>query len=321
MRVGIIGCSINGAYLAYRLTKDGHDVTVFEAKDEIGGKPCSGLVSERIWDFIPRNDSLIENKISAVELRFPNKKVEVEFSPNMLAVDRNGLDKYVAQLAEKAGAKIKLGHRAVKIIAVGKSKPHLVVETGGRTAVQEFDRIVGCDGANSFVREQAGAPRPSFRLGIYKTLKKKGKKGIVEVTPTSDGFRWKIPRGRTVEIGALEKPDKAKIAFKGPKQGRLRSAIIPEGLTVSRDNRLALCGDAAGLAKPWSGGGIIWGMIAANLLAASKLDIARYNRLLERRFGARIFFSRLARKTVYMLGNYAPFLLPRKAIMDSDCLY
>lgn len=319
MRVGIVGCSINGAYLAYRLAKQGHDVTVFEEKDEIGGKPCSGLVSERIWYFIPRNDSLVENRISTVELRFPRKRVTVEFSPNMLAMDRNGLDRYVAQLAEKAGAKIKLGHRAVKIIAVGKSKPHLVAETDGKTVAQEFDRIVGCDGANSHIREQLKLTRPSFRLGMYKTLKRRGKKNIVEVTPTPDGFRWKIPRGATTEAGAMEKPDRMRASFRRIKV--YRAAIIPEGLVISKHKRFALCGDAAGLTKPWSGGGIIWGMTAADLLAGSGLDIAKYNRALERHFGPKIFFSKLARKAVYVTGTRAPFLLPRNVHMDSDWLY
>ena len=68
MKIGIIGCSINGAYLAWKLSKE-NDVTVFEKNKTIGEKPCSGLVSERIWNFIPKNDDLIENVID--ESRFP----------------------------------------------------------------------------------------------------------------------------------------------------------------------------------------------------------------------------------------------------------
>ena len=319
MRVGIVGCSINGAYLAYRLAKAGHDVTVFEEKKNIGGKACSGLVSERIWGFIPRDEKLIENKINAVEIRFPRKKIKVEFNPPMLAVNRTELDRYVARLAEGAGARIKTGHKVVKIIAVGKSKPHLVAETDGRTVAQEFDRIVGCDGANSHIREQLELTRPSFRLGMYKMLKRRGKKSTVEVTPTTDGFKWKIPRGATTEAGAMEKPDRMRAAFRRAKA--YRAAIIPEGLVLSKHKRFALCGDAAGLTKPWSGGGIIWGMTAANLLAGSGLDVAKYNRALERHFGPKIFFSRIARKAVHIAGTRAPFLLPRNVHMDSDWLY
>ena len=321
MRVGIVGCSINGAYLAYRLAKQGHDVTVFEEKSEIGGKPCSGLVSERIWDFLPKNERIVLNRVSEVEIRFPKKKVRISFRPEMLVVDRNLLDSYAAKLAAAAGAKIKLGHKAVKIISLGGSKPHLVAESGGRTHVQEFDRIIGCDGANSRIRGHLKAKKPLFRFGMYVVLKKKNRKNIVEVSPTENGFKWRIPRGETIEAGAIERPDKIKKIFRRAKALRRFSAIIPEGLCVSKDRRFALCGDAAGLAKPWSGGGIIWGLTAANLLAASKLNVAKYNRKLERHFGPKIFFSKLARKAVYLAGTKAPWLLPRNVFIDSDWLF
>jgi len=321
MRVGIIGCSINGAYLAYRLARDGHDVTIFESKSGAGGKPCSGLVSERIWDFIPRNDALIENRIEAAVIRFPRKKIRVEFSHQMLALDRPELDKYAARLAEGAGVKVKFSHKAVKIISLGRSKPHAVIENGGRTTVQEFDRIIGCDGANSLVRKYAGAAEPSFRIGMYTTKKAKGNGSTVNVTPTRNGFKWKIPRGGTVETGIVESPEAARKAFRRPKAAKIFSAIIPEGLSLSKDKRFALCGDAAGLTKPWSGGGIIWGMTAADLLADCKLNVEKYNRALERHFGPKIFFSRLASKAVYFAGNIVPFLLPKKSHMDSDWLY
>lgn len=321
MRVGIVGCSINGAYLAYRLSKSGYDVTVFESKKEVGGKPCSGLVSERLWDFVPRNDALVENAVSTVEFRFPKKKTTVVFSHRMLALKRGELDRYVAGLAEDAGAKIRLGHKVVKIIFVGRSKPHLVAESGGKTVAQEFDQIIGCDGANSMVRPYARAAKPSFRLGLYAILKRKSKKNNVEIIPTKDGFRWKIPRGGNTEVGALEKPENAKKIFRRARSLGVHSAIIPEGLSLSKDRRFALCGDAAGLTKPWSGGGIVWGMTAANLLAESKLDTAKYNRKLQKYFGPKIFFSRLARKAVFFAGKYARFLIPKRAHTDSDWLF
>jgi flavin-dependent dehydrogenase len=273
-----------------------------------------------LWDFVPRNDALVENEIDTVELRFPKKRSTVFFNRNMLALNRGGLDKYAAKLAEEAGAKIKTGHRAVKIISLGRSRPHLVAENGGRTVAQEFDRIIGCDGANSVVRKYARAKTPSFRIGLYAVLKRRSKKNSVEVSPTENGFKWKIPRGETTEVGALERPERVKKIFRRAKT-EVFSAIIPEGLSLSKDKRFMLCGDAAGLTKPWSGGGIIWGMTAADLLADSKLDTARYNRRLERHFGPKIFFSKLARKAVYFAGKHAPFLIPKRAHMDSDWLY
>jgi len=321
MRVGIIGCSINGAYLAYKLAKSGQDVTVFEGKKEPGGKACSGMVSERIWDFIPRNEELIENRIGSVEIRFPRKKITADFKPEMLVLNRAGLDRYVAGLAESAGAKIKFGHKVIKIISFKRSKPHLVADTGGRTVVQEFDRIIGCDGANSHMREHLKIGKPDFRVGIYANLNKKSAKNVVEVTPTRNGFKWKIPRGKTVEVGALEKTENIRKIFRRAKAAGMTSAIVPERLAFSKDRRFALCGDAAGLTKPWSGGGIIWGMTAADLLAESKLNVAKYNRKLEKHFGPKIFFSNIARRAVFLIGTKMPQLIPKNVYIDSDWLY
>jgi flavin-dependent dehydrogenase len=323
MRVGIIGCSINGAYLAYKLAKAGHEVTVFEEKSKPGGKPCSGLVSERIWDLIPRNEPLIENRINSVSVRFPKRRIEARFRPAMLAVNRHELDVYVTGLAATAGAKILLGHKAIKIITPKKSmKPHLVAECGGRTVVQEFDRIVGCDGANSFVRAHLNVPKPSFRIGILANQKNGKNTDVVDASPTEHGFKWKIPRGKTAEIGVVESPKQAKRLLGKIGRGKnVRSALIPEGLRLSNDKRFALCGDAAGLTKPWSGGGIIWGMTAADLLVDANLNVQKYNRALERHFGPKVFFSKLARTAVYLLGNKAPRLLPTTVSIDSDWLY
>ena len=49
MKIGIVGCGINGSYLAWKLSKE-HDVMVFEKKKQIGKEVCSGIVSQRIWD-------------------------------------------------------------------------------------------------------------------------------------------------------------------------------------------------------------------------------------------------------------------------------
>ena len=327
MRIGIVGCSINGAYLAHKLAQKGHKVTVFESKKKIGGKACSGLVSERIWDFIPRNKAIIENEIRFVDVCFPKKRIEIRFRPKMLVLNRNKLDKYMASLAEKAGAKIRLGHRTVRMISLKKSRPQLVVETGGKTIVQEFDRIIGCDGANSKVRAQLGTNAPSFRLGMY-TIMRKGKgqkKDRVKVIPTKYGFKWKIPQKRSMEVGAIEKAKTAKKAFRQiartKKKKKIFSAIIPEGLVTSNNKHFALCGDAAGLTKPWSGGGIIWGMTAAQMFIDTKCSVPKYNRKLRKYFGPKFVISRVARKLVIFAGNRMPWLLPKKVVMDSDWLY
>jgi len=55
MKVAIVGASVSGLYLAWKLSEKKNEVFVFERKEKVGGKVCSGLFSERIFEFIPES--------------------------------------------------------------------------------------------------------------------------------------------------------------------------------------------------------------------------------------------------------------------------
>ena len=106
LKVAIIGAGINGLYLAWKLAKKKCNVTVFEKKDKIGKRACSGLFSERILEFIPQSKKLIQNRIESVLIHFPKRTLKVNFSRKFLVMSHFKLDELTAELAEKAGAKI-----------------------------------------------------------------------------------------------------------------------------------------------------------------------------------------------------------------------
>src|SRR3990170_5386346 len=108
MKVGIVGCGTPGAYLAWKLAKD-NEVTVFERKSVIGKEVCSGLVSNRLWDFIPKNKDLIENTINTVVLHFKRKTVSLKLNPGMFVLSHKLLDQYVSDIAKESGAEILSG--------------------------------------------------------------------------------------------------------------------------------------------------------------------------------------------------------------------
>ena len=325
MRIGIIGCGIVGAYLAWRLAKQGHDVLVFEEKRKIGGKACSGLISGRLWKFIPKNKKLIKHTIRCCNIKFPRKTSKLYFSPRMMVIDRSGLDRYVAGLAKKAGAKIYTGHRAKKIFLRRKSKLQASFETGKISKVLEFDRIIGADGALSVVRKELVARDPKFRLGIYSYKRQKNRKGSVDTFPLSNGFSWKIPAKRKIEVGTIHDKKNAKKEFKKikrkfkvAKKSRKYSALVPTGIITTNTRKVALCGDAAGLTKPWSGGGVIWGLTAADILVKNFPRMRKYNRKLRRKFGAQMMLGNIMNTGVMFAGNYLPWLLPNEVIFDPD---
>ena len=307
LKVAIIGAGIIGLYLGWKLSKKGHQVTIFEKRGKIGKEACSGLFSERLLNFIPESQGLVQNQIESTLIHFPKKTIKVNFSKRFLVVNHSELDRLVADLATKAGAKIVL------------NSPISVLPAG-------FDRIIGCDGANSVVRKNLGLRDMKCRLGTLGFLPEKNYANYVETWPVPAGFLWKIPRGQETEYGIIAKPDLApKIWEDFLKKRNLQlpktdSALIPQGFSIPKNNSVTLAGDAAGLTKPWSGGGVIWGLLGAEILLRTFPDFLKYRSAMQKYFGLKIIFSKTATKMVYFLGFKTSWILPKNIKIESDFL-
>ena len=307
-KVAIIGAGINGLYLAWQLSQRGHQVTLFERKEIIGKEVCSGLFSENILKFIPQSKKLIQGEINSVKIHFPKKTIRVYFAEKFFLMSHSQLDNLVAQLAREAGVKIILNQEV-------------------NSLPEGFDKIIGADGPNSFVRRNLNLPRPKFRLGIHGFLKKKEIAGFVETWPVKQGFIWRIPRNKEVEYGIaanpLEANDLLEEFLKKDKiyLSQKKAALIPQGLIIPKNSlEIALCGDAVGLTKPWSGGGVIWGLLAANILLKNFPDFLKYEKELKRFFLFKILFSQIATKIVYFFGFNFPWVFPKNIKIKGDFL-
>jgi len=305
MKTAIIGAGTCGLYLGWKLAEK-HQVAVFEKKQNIGNEVCSGLFSERILSFFPGSEKLIQNRINFVLVHFPKKTIRIEFSKRFLIISHYELDRLALSLAEKAGAEI--------------------IKSNVSALPQGFDRIIGCDGANSFVRRHLNLSEPNFRLGIQGFIKKEDSRDFVEVWPVKKGFIWKIPRGKEIEYGIMTDPRSASRLFKEFLEKRnlsfekIKSKVIPQGFIMSNNPLIALCGDSAGLTKPWSGGGVIWGLKAADILLKDFPDLMKYHKEAKRFFKPKISLSKKAVSLVYFLGFNTPWLLPKNNKIESDYL-
>ena len=315
-KIAIIGGGIIGLYLAGKLSEQGHEVSVFEKKKEsdAGKKVCSALYSERIRNFIPQAEKCIENIIEGCVINFPKKKIKLNFQPKHLVINREQLIGELIILARQAGAK-------------------LFFEQEIKSLPEPYDYIIGCDGAGSVVRKLLNLPKPNINLGAQIFIKDKDSSKFVSTEPVQSGFCWKIPRGEWVEYGAMGHPGQIEKDFVNflkqiniDYSGELFSAAIPQpkfslrqaGLIFPKQKNITLCGDACGLTKPWSGGGIIWGLTAADILLKTFPDFEEYKRLTVQKFRWPIFKGHLSKQLVYFLGHSCPYILPSDITYDND---
>ena len=317
IKVAVVGGGVMGLYISWKLSEAGHDVSLFDKKkeDAIGHKCCSALVSERIKQFIPITEECVENTISACVINFPKGKVKLNFKPKHLALNREMLIDILLDLNKKAGTRIILGQEIKKV-------------------PQGFDRVIGCDGAFSVIRRSLDLPDPKIKNGIQAYSLIRNKSNITETftSPNLFGFCWKIPKGDKIEYGALGTQSEVKkkvdiiLGIKGVEKDSLLSAAVPcpkfpwfnAGLIFPKDKNITLCGDAMGLTKPWSGGGIIWGLHAANILIKTFPDFKKYKKETVRFFKFKILKGQISNYLVQTVGKTFPKILPKEMTYDND---
>ena len=106
---------------------------------------------------------------------------------------------------------------------------------------------------------------------------------------------------------------------------KIFAALIPQpsfslggGLVIPNNENVTLCGDAMGLTKPWSGGGIIWGLYAADILIKTFPDFREYKREIQRFFRLKTMKGIISNKAVHALGRYFPYIIPSRIKYDND---
>lgn len=303
-KIAIIGAGIIGLYTAYKLQKRGFKVVVFEKKNTIGLKPCSALISERIKKSLLIPDYLYEKKVSSILVHFQRRDICLKVSPCFLHFDRQKLDEFIFQLAKKEGVTF-FFNKEIKELPKG------------------FDKIIICSGALYNKEEK------SFRLGVQYFVKNTLANQQIEIWPFQGkdyGFLWKIPRKEEIEYGAIGSAKDAlahlkdflsqeKISFD---QKNLKAALIPQGLCFLKEKNIFLLGDAAGLTKPTTGGGVIWGIKAADILIDNFSDFKKAEKKINRFFKLKVLKGKLAVRLGYFAGKYLFFFLPKKVKIDAD---
>ncbi|REA05994.1 electron transfer flavoprotein [Haloferax sp. Atlit-6N] len=283
----VVGVGPAGARFARRAADAGYDVLALE-KGEVGTPlACSGHVSTDIWDYVPdeARDRLFQNRIYGANFRVggPNSKAYPFYKQSEVSnvIDRVELDRTLADCARDAGADVREGHTVTAVEELD-DRVRLTVSVAGEAGTVRFEAkmVAGCDGPTSRVRRALDLPEPSETLhGVLAFDPDPDDGDFVDVHLTVPRFfAWRIPRGDAgVEYGLAAPPGAevnemfdALTNTYDVETEHFCSGAIPIGPPDRTTTRRAfLVGDAAAQTKPFTGGGILYGMTAADIAAAT----------------------------------------------------
>lgn len=254
----------------------------FEAFDEFG-LPRSLILgtadSARFWGAAGQSVLVASDRVQAT------------------VIDRAGLDRWLVERAQAAGATLQVGSR-VERIAIGDDGVR--VEGRGLAAPARARAAVLACGANYRFHRELGLGLPDVFLQSaqldtpFPAAPQVEVRFGREIAPS--GFAWLVPFERDgasrARIGLMSETRAGErfTAFAATLCDRAgcrvhelsapRRKMIPLGpVPRTYANRLLAVGDAAGLVKPTTGGGIYYGMLSGGLAAEVLDDGLRRDRL------------------------------------------
>ncbi len=290
MRISIIGGGPSGSSAAHDLARKGHEVHLFEENSEIGIPcHCTGIVTKVLWEHIPKKKELILNELKSVRIHGPSTFTDVPLSEFVL--DRAGLDKYLAQRASDAGVSIHYNQRFT-----GVQNRQLMFSSSDTQSPKQADVLIGADGPRSAVAKATNIfGERRFYLGVQATASGNFVPDRFEVwfgTVCPGFFAWLVPESESVArigIAALESPQKY---FQPFIKKHAKKIISYQGGPIPWFNKSSkqftmhnglptyLVGDAGGLVKATTGGGIITGIMSGQLCAQAIEQQTSYEKLL-----------------------------------------
>ncbi len=284
----VIGAGPAGSHVAYLLASQGHRVTVLEQQPRVGkGSRCTGVLGKECLDRYPEAREAIVSGAASARFYSPNgQSLRVHRDPAQAwVVDRDILDEALARRAQAAGARYVLGTRAVDLELTRDGVSALVDEQGKPRALKAATVVIS-NGLTSALPLRLGMGKlPDVVAGAQ-----------AEVHLTSDTevevylgqsvapgfFAWLVPTypGRAW-LGLFSRRQPATYLrqlhdrlVQGGRIAPLEPTITSWGIPLrprprTYASRALVVGDAAGQVKPTTGGGVYYGLLCAEVAAAT----------------------------------------------------
>ena len=319
----VIGGGPAGMSAAAEAARRGVNVLVLEEHASIGEPVhCTGVLAADAFDELGLSRTTTLNELQRVCFHAPGGAT-LEHDTTVteaVVIDRAAFDRQMAATARLAGATICSSARVADLAV---TQTGVVATLGDGRSVRARAAVLAT-GANYALQRRLGMGMPRVYLQSAQREFAARHTGPVEVffgrSVAPKGFAWVVPvqrpDGPYVRVGVMAERDVERSFLEIVQRAQRRWSIEPGDLEPRRKmlplsavprsytDRVLAVGDAAGLVKPTTGGGIYYSIVSGRLagqvlsagLATNKLaarDLAGYQREWRRRF-TREFGAQLA---------------------------
>lgn len=330
----IVGAGPAGLLAAARCAQAGLDVVIFEEHSRVGEPThCTGILSLESAELVKIPEEICLNRLTRAALVSPGGyRAEFTWSERkeqIVVVDRGEFDRRLADEALAAGAILKLGARVER---VQRDSSSVEVVAGGERAGAKV-AILAC-GVSYALQRQLGLSLPSRVIHTAQAEVVGEPQDRVElyfgrhIAP--GGYAWVTPVVRNgdsaLKIGMMAEGDagaylqsflacpaiQAKVRAPAPPPVRRVLPLGPAPTTCT--SRVLVIGDAAGLTKPTTGGGIFYSLLSATYAAETAIEahqagqfdasfLQRYEQRWQKRLGSELRIAQWFRGLLARCGD------------------
>jgi geranylgeranyl reductase family protein len=285
--VVVVGGGPGGLFAGEVLAKRGARVAVFEEHDAVGAPVhCTGVLAADAMSGLNLPREAILNPLSTVRFVAPNGHFfeYTTSSTEAIVIDRQVFDHALFTAAARAGAAV---HRSTRIETISTEPDGVSITTSTGDRLRSRAIVLAC-GANYAFQRRLGLGFPRVFLQSAQMEVPSGSPGDVEVhfgtSIAPKGFAWAVPverpHGTFARIGVMAERDVgvsferiyARVAerwqLRRPEGSVPRRRMLPLApIPCTYAERTLVVGDAAGLVKPTTGGGIYYSIVSGQIAA------------------------------------------------------